>query len=418
MTAKSSHRILLAGNAVGDTGYAVVLREMGDILSRRHQVWLYGLDFKGPRHREERMTIIPNPEPMDRTGARGLMAAIKETVPDILLFCHDPWLWAPLRKPLRELKRAPATVFYCPVDSPWSPLPRADLHGLDAVVAYTGFGSLELQKAGFPVRDVIPHGLTAGASGNGITSVERELARALLWPDRPELWDSFMVLNANRNNLRKRLDLTLEGFASFAALTGANAWLVLHTAPVRNGCNLLGQAAALGIADRVIFTGEGERHPFFPRERLSLLYRACDVGVNTSTGEGWGLIAFEHAAAGRAQVLADHTSHTELWKGAALLISADKGEGREDHPAANGRIDSRELAAALAALYNDPSFLGEMSERCRKRATEPAFDWETICEEWETLFRQLLSERRNRLGKPMNFSAEKAAPLSPAVPVL
>ena len=121
--------------------------------------------------------------------------------------------------------------------------------------------------------------------------------------------------------------------------------------------------------------------------------------MNTSTGEGWGLVAFEHAAAGGAQILADHTSHSELWKGAALLIPADKGEGRGDHPAANGKIDPLELADALSALHNDPSLLGEVAERCRRRAAEARFNWENICDEWETLFLRLLEERWDGVGE-------------------
>jgi hypothetical protein len=53
---------------------------------------------------------------------------------------------------------------------------------------------------------------------------------------------------------------------------------------------------------------------------LNLLYNACDVGINTSMGEGWGLVSFEHGAAGAAQVFPDHTACTELWSGRAELI--------------------------------------------------------------------------------------------------
>jgi hypothetical protein len=35
---------------------------------------------------------------------------------------------------------------------------------------------------------------------------------------------------------------------------------------------------------------------------INKLYSACDLGVNTAEGEGWGLCSFEHAGVGRPQV--------------------------------------------------------------------------------------------------------------------
>jgi len=36
---------------------------------------------------------------------------------------------------------------------------------------------------------------------------------------------------------------------------------------------------------------------------LNLLYNACDVGLNTASSEGWGMVSFEHAATGAAQIV-------------------------------------------------------------------------------------------------------------------
>ena len=39
---------------------------------------------------------------------------------------------------------------------------------------------------------------------------------------------------------------------------------------------------------------------------LNRLYNACAIGLNTSAGEGFGLVSFEHAATGAPQVVPDH----------------------------------------------------------------------------------------------------------------
>jgi hypothetical protein len=59
-----------------------------------------------------------------------------------------------------------------------------------------------------------------------------------------------------------------------------------------------------------------------PDETVRLLYNACELGVSTSMGEGWGLGTFEHAATGAAQIAPDHTTFSENWHGAAALAAA------------------------------------------------------------------------------------------------
>lgn len=54
-------------------------------------------------------------------------------------------------------------------------------------------------------------------------------ARRALWGDETQLADSFLVLNANRNQKRKRIDITLKAFAALARDKPENVKLLLHT---------------------------------------------------------------------------------------------------------------------------------------------------------------------------------------------
>jgi len=36
-----------------------------------------------------------------------------------------------------------------------------------------------------------------------------------------------------------------------------------------------------------------------PDNELNIVYNACDIGINTSVREGWGLVSFEHGGYGR-----------------------------------------------------------------------------------------------------------------------
>ena len=79
------------------------------------------------------------------------------------------------------------------------------------------------------------------------------------------------------------------------------------------GLDVLDGARQLGIADRLLVSTTAADHPTLDDEHLNLVYNACDVGLNTSTGEGFGLVALEHGATGAAQVLPDHSACAELY---------------------------------------------------------------------------------------------------------
>lgn len=225
-----------------------------------------------------------------------------------------------------------------------------------------------------PPVETIGHGV----SPERFPAYTRAEARRELFAGRPELEDAFVVLNANRNSPRKRIDLTLQAFAQFAR-DKPDAYLYLHMAP-GGGTFVPAEAESLGIADRVLMTpGDGFWGPDVPDPTLAAIYAACDVGINTSTGEGWGLVAFEHALAGAPQVLPDHTGPAELWRDKALLVASATNDYGE------ALVPVEEVAAALRRLYDDPGLRRRLGAAAREHALAPEFDWDTIAQSWKTL---------------------------------
>jgi glycosyltransferase involved in cell wall biosynthesis len=221
-------------------------------------------------------------------------------------------------------------------------------------------------------------------------TASRVAARRQLFPDRPELEDAFLVLNANQNNPRKRLDLTLGGFARFACDKPARVKLFLHTNLNEEGCELRPIARRLGIEDRLLWTDARLRSQFVHDETLQLIYNACDVGLNTSVGEGWGLVAFEHAATAAAQVLPRNSVHEELWDGAAELVEA-RQPVRGRHDFVTYRLVTVEgVAAALERLYEDRGWLRQRSLDAFQRVMDPRLSWAEIAGRWDGLFQRVL----------------------------
>jgi glycosyltransferase involved in cell wall biosynthesis len=145
-------------------------------------------------------------------------------------------------------------------------------------------------------------------------------------------------------------------------------------------------AGELGIEDRLVVTTTGEDRPHVPDEHLNLIYNACDVGINTAAAEGWGLVSFEHAATGAAQIVPDHGACAELWSGRALLVPAD------DDARGLRAVSPEGVAEALGRLERDPSLRAELAERAYANATAERHGWEAIAARWEELLMGCLAK--------------------------
>ena len=333
---------------------------------------------------EDRYCVLPRLLPGDVFGRESLPALLAKLDPDYLLLCHDPPFWNVHKRVILAHKARrggrPFCAFYCPVE--WEDLNPELIRGttgLDALVLYSEFGRRVVDNAfrsepeRMPPVCTIPHGVDTAVFHPLHGGCRRE-ARRRLFPDRPQLHDAFLVLNANRNCLRKRIERTLEGFAAFAS-GHPDAYLYLHMGTTDSGCDVLGLASRLGIADRVVLSHREPHHPAVSDDRLNLIYNACDVGINTSTGEGWGLVTFEHAATGALQIVPDHSACREHWSGRAILLR-DRG----------GDIAADEVARALDQARREPEAAAALARAGSAYAREPRFSWEAIAMQWLALF--------------------------------
>jgi D-inositol-3-phosphate glycosyltransferase len=361
-------RLLAVGEGFGGTGYGRVMESVLTPLSRSGvEVVLFAIDYRGDTA-DVPFVVRANEMPGDNYGVEQLPGLLAEVDPDVVLLHRNAPFFSMHRAALASFRaRRPdaRVVVYSPADRP-----VRDLHEADVVVFYTQTGLMAAGE-GLSSTAVIPHGVDHD------NFFPRPDARERLFP---ELRDAFIVLNANRNERRKRVDATMRGFAQFARSRG-DAWLYLHMGMRDLGVDVRALADSLGIADRLLVTSSEDRHPHVDDSRLNLIYNACDVGVNTASSEGWGLVAFEHAATGAAQVVPGHGPSLELWRDAGVLlpVAADEHGRKVASPEA--------VADALGRLYDDRSLLAERSGRAYEHARSDRFRWSVIAQQWEALLR-------------------------------
>lgn len=196
---------------------------------------------------------------------------------------------------------------------------------------------------------------------------------------------SFLVLNGNRHVPRKRLDATLRVFAAFASDKPPSVKLLLKSSdsnPQRSDLENLVRASGLG--QRVLWTDALGIADTLDDSRLNLLYNACNVGISTSEGEGWGLVAFEHAAAGVPQILPAHAA-ADLWSGYPGLIGTARRRVAAGDMFSYAEVDETAAGAVLQRFYEDDGFRSEASLHGLRIARQPEVDWSSIGRRWQTL---------------------------------
>jgi glycosyltransferase involved in cell wall biosynthesis len=175
----------------------------------------------------------------------------------------------------------------------------------------------------------------------------------------------------------------------------------MDTASERELVSLVRQC---GLGERVSLNPLGSR--IVGDAELNLLYNACDVGINTAMGEGFGLVSCEHGAAGAAQIVPDHTGCADLWRGRGELIPPARSYVPEFSPLEMGEVSPQGVAQALEALYRDPARRQELARAAVAAAQDPAHSWDAITQQFDDLIVKL-----GRTAGRVQSGPAKGAPL-------
>jgi glycosyltransferase involved in cell wall biosynthesis len=403
-------KVLVIADALIPTGFARVAHAILGQLADQFEFHHLGISYHGPRLLQP-WKIYPTPPENGVYPFDFAEQLITEIDPDLVFIINDIWIINIFAERLKKIAPLVPIVCYTPVDTdPLEPEMVVPLFlNVDHIVTYTNFGkSWILTAAHNAYREtgismarpvgVIPHGVDRDVfrpiTENADPRARRRTAREMLFPDHPSLHDAFIVLNANRNQPRKRIDLTIELFAIFARDKPPNVRLYLHMAREDiAGWHILTLARRYGVLDRLIVPSSGEWAPSVSPSMLNVIYNACEVGLNTCTAEGWGLVAFEHAAAGGAQLLPGHTTQVELWSGAAELMPPCFMTVTERTLGNAYYISPDDGASRLNNLYQDREKLETVASACYVRATSNELNWGVIAESWASIFQNATASR-------------------------
>ena len=387
-------KILYCGDVGCETGFGRVAQYLIPALAEEHEVHALAVNWGGdPNSMQQVCQMYPAMAyGSDPFGSHRIAELVQRINPDLVWVTNDFWIGINLWNQIKALKEKTAFKFFCytPIDS-YGIYPETlpAIAEWDGIATYTSFAAAELRKAGYdkPI-DVVGH-------GTDFTKFfpldKQECRKALGVPE-----EAFIVFNGNRNQPRKRIDLTIKGFVQFA-LDKPDARLWLHMGQKDMGWDLVplfkrvSREMGYDSTSKLILTNPAfSTENCLPIEQLNQVYNAVDIGVNTCIGEGWGLVNTEHATTGVAQLVPDHTSLKEIFD-EIPRIPIESWEVDRNYGLDRGQPSPSAMASILNEYYNNRTELKAVGDWCLSRMHNERFTWPYISNQIDGIIKRLLA---------------------------
>lgn len=391
-------KILYCGDAFVQTGFGRVAEYLLPALAEKHDVHVLAVNYHGDHDPEaiKYKTYPAMTHGADPFGSHRIAELVQTLQPDFVWVTNDLWVAINLWEAVKPLKERMGFKFfvYTPIDS-YGIFPELNgpVSEWDGLATYTEFGKQELVKMGYekPIH-VIPHG-TDFTKFFPIDPLECRKELGV-----PE--DTFIVFNGNRNQPRKRIDLTIKGFIEFAKdKPDARLWLNMGAKDM--GWEIIPlfkrvarDAGYDGTGKLILTSPHFSTHNCLSVEQLNKVYNAVDIGLNTCIGEGWGLVNTEHAATGTMQLVPNHTSLQEIFH-SVPRIHCNAAETDRNYGLERMLPDPEDVAALLTSYYLQRDLLKKDGQWCYDRIHEYQFTWPVITKKMLRVVDEVLNQKQS-----------------------
>lgn len=280
----------------------------------------------------------------------------------------------------------------------------------DVVIAFTPYWRGVARKIG--IREEIPmYFFPHGFDADLYYPIPKAVARAFY--TLPE--DAFVILNLNRNQPRKRWDHTMMAFAdivyrhqnlmkSLPDKKHRPLRLMIGTAP--EGYWELLDVYDFEIRKLGLDVLEARKYLVFmakPQQMsdrdINILYNACDIGINTCEGEGFGLCQFEHLGVGAPQIAPNIGGMREFLNvNNSITVEAKWSYHVDKNRDGIGGVaeiaDVKDYADAMWKYYTNPVLVSKHGTRGRAEILTH-YRWESMVE----YFYKILKDIRDKNKK-------------------
>lgn len=373
--------VLWVGDACCPSGFAVATHHILETLRHSSDVTVLGMNYNGDPH-DYPYDVYLAGVGGDGFGVKRIAQIAAKVRADVIYIQQDGWnipAYVYQLASFAETKRIPIVAAVA-VDGKnfngqW-------LRGVSLAIFWTQFALDEARLGGYRgPAVVIPLGVDLDTY-KPLDKMATRQAFGAMTNCLPILGDAnnFIVGNVNRNQPRKRWDLTIKYFAKWIEDQNINnAWLYMHAAPTGDmSVNVVDLARYYNCVDRTIYV-ETPVFTGITEEQLCMTYNCFDVLISTTQGEGMGLPALEAMACGVPCILPNWSAFGDWAHDAALLVPCTST--RIDFPYVNvigGVPDEAQFIATLHQAYLDREGLSKIAKLGRDRANEDRFRWPRI----------------------------------------
>jgi len=313
----------------------------------------------------------------DGMGLGRLIWMCDTVKPDVIVIQNDPWNIPAYLQVLQDFESYKNVPVVAAIAVDGKNIPARSLNGLALAIFWTQFALDEARAAGYSGPGCV---IPLGVNRNVYFPDSKSDARLRRLGDHQFYQDAFIVGNVNRNQPRKRWDLTIKYFANWVKSNDLkDALLYLHVAPtgdlgvkVKQLMNYYGILKHLLLVEPAVFYGVSE-------EEMRDTYNLLDVFINTGQGEGFGLTAIEAMACQVPVVAGDWSGLGDWGKDAIDLVPCTTTAiGPPYINVIGGVPDETQFIAELDRLYRDKDYRQQWSDAGFKRSQEDRFTWSNI----------------------------------------
>jgi hypothetical protein len=376
-------KLLWIGDCCIPSGFG---RVSESILSRIHENYdltVMAINYWGQGHNFP-FTCLPasTKNPQDPYGFEYLEELFLSVKPDIVVGFNDVWILHRYWEIIKKYKNTNPFkwITYFPVDGGgWFPEVLQWFDDVDLAITYTDFAANVVKDGGYKGRvEVLEHGIDSQI----FFPLDKTECRKAIGKMTE---DEFIVFNGNRNQPRKRIDLTIMAFAKFA-VGKPNAKLYLHMGVKDCGWDIIPlfnyemKKNGLDPQDRLYLSGldmTPEKNSITP-ETLNIIYNSVDVGINTSEGEGWGLVPFEHAATGTPQVVPNYAASADIFANSGELADIAFMGKDINYGIDRAYVSIDSIVDKLNKLYEDKEYCKNKGNKCLLMTQKKEYQWENV----------------------------------------
>lgn len=175
----------------------------------------------------------------------------------------------------------------------------------------------------------------------------------------------FIVLNMNRNSIRKNWAATISGFVEFLSRHDYDPSIRIYVSCGTNDCDqhcnieehVYMEFFKRGL-DYIKYTNHfilNTKPLQLSKDEINKLYSECDVGINTCMSEGFGLSSIEHAYFNKPQILTDIPTFRDTMGDDAILVKPSLTymyTGKNELNGERTMVDASDVADALDICYS------------------------------------------------------------------